>query len=62
MLDVVDDEGPAVALYERLGWRMVDRRIADWTTPEGRRLPVLVYLAPDGAGTSTPSKLGCRTP
>ena len=50
MLDVVDDGGPAIALYERLDWQLVDRRVADWTTPEGRRLPVLVYLAPDGAG------------
>lgn len=50
MLDVVDDGGAAIALYDRLGWRMVDRRMADWTTPEGRRLPVLVYLAPDDAG------------
>lgn len=50
MLDVVDDGGPAIALYERLGWRTVDRRMADWTTPQGRRLPVLVYLAPDVAG------------
>lgn len=49
MLDVVDDGGPAVALYDRLGWRVVDRRIADWITPEGRRLPILVYIAPDGA-------------
>ncbi len=36
MLDVVDDGGPAVALYDRLGWRMVDRRLADWTTSDGR--------------------------
>jgi len=47
MLDVVDDGGPAVALYERLGWRLVDRRLADWTTPRGDRLPVRIYLAPD---------------
>ncbi|MGZ4508726.1 MAG: N-acetyltransferase family protein [Blastococcus sp.] len=47
MLDVVDDGSPAVALYERLGWQLVDRRTADWTTPDGRRLPVLIYIAPD---------------
>jgi GNAT superfamily N-acetyltransferase len=46
ILDVVDDGGPATALYDRLGWRVVDHRIADWTTPEGRRLPVLVYVSP----------------
>jgi GNAT superfamily N-acetyltransferase len=54
MLDVVDDGGPAIALYDRLGWRVVDHRIADWTTPEGRRLPVLVYVAPDGAPPAVP--------
>jgi GNAT superfamily N-acetyltransferase len=54
MLDVVDDDGPAIALYDRLGWRVVDRRIADWTTPEGRRLPVLVYVAPEGAPPVVP--------
>ncbi len=48
VLDVVEDGGPAVALYERLGWRLVQRRTADWTTPEGDRLPVRVYLAPQG--------------
>jgi GNAT superfamily N-acetyltransferase len=46
MLDVVDDGGPAVALYERLGWRLVDRRLTDWITPSGGRLPMRVYLAP----------------
>jgi GNAT superfamily N-acetyltransferase len=46
MLDVVDDGGPAVALYERLGWRLVDRRFTDWQTPQGDRLPVRIYLAP----------------
>lgn len=46
MLDVVDDGGPAIALYERLGWELVDRRTADWQTPDGRRLPVRIYRAP----------------
>jgi GNAT superfamily N-acetyltransferase len=54
MLDVVDDGGPAIALYDQLGWRVVDHRIADWTTPGGRRLPVLVYVAPDGAPPAFP--------
>lgn len=48
MLDVIEDGGPAVALYERLGWRLVQRRTADWTTPEGDRLPARVYFAPQG--------------
>lgn len=54
MLDVVDDGGTAITLYERLGWRVVDHRVADWTTPEGRRLPVLVYIAPDGTPPAVP--------
>ncbi len=54
MLDVVDDGGLATALYDRLGWRVVDHRIADWTTPEGRRLPVLVYVAPESARPAVP--------
>jgi GNAT superfamily N-acetyltransferase len=54
MLDVVDDGGPAIALYDRLGWRVVDHRIADWTTPDGRRLPVLVYVAPESAQPAVP--------
>jgi len=29
MLDVVDDGAPAIKLYERLGWRLVDRRKTD---------------------------------
>jgi GNAT superfamily N-acetyltransferase len=48
MLDVVDDAGPAQALYERLGWQLVERRLADWTTPAGVRPPIAIYLAPDG--------------
>jgi len=46
MLDVVDDGAPAVRLYERLGWRLVDRRDADWLTPDGRRHRLRIYLAP----------------
>jgi GNAT superfamily N-acetyltransferase len=48
MLDVVDVGKPAIRLYERLGWRLVDRRQADWITPQGERLPVRIYLAPEG--------------
>lgn len=46
MLDVVEDGAPAIDLYERLGWRLVDRRPATWSTPEGEHWPVRVYLAP----------------
>ncbi|GAA3218294.1 GNAT family N-acetyltransferase [Pseudonocardia petroleophila] len=44
-LDVVDGE-PAVAFYERLGWRRVDTRPADWMAQDGRRRTVHVYVAP----------------
>ena len=47
MLDVVDDGAPAVSLYERLGWRLVDCRDAHWTTPEGLRHRVRIYLEPE---------------
>lgn len=46
VLDVVDDGGPAVALYEGTGWRLLHERQADWATPEGVHLPVRVYAAP----------------
>jgi hypothetical protein len=48
LLDVVDDGAPAIRLYERIGWRLEDRRQADWVTPQGERLPVRIYLAPEG--------------
>ena len=54
MLDVVDDGGPAITLYERLGWLLVDRRAAVWTTPSGIRPVVRIYLAP-AAGNAAPS-------
>lgn len=47
MLDVVDDARPAVALYQRLGWRLVDRRLASGLDDaRGNRLPLRIYLAP----------------
>ena len=46
MLDVIDDGGAAVALYERLGRRLVELRPADWTGPDGRRPVVRIYAAP----------------
>jgi GNAT superfamily N-acetyltransferase len=44
-LDVVEGE-PAVAFYERLGWRRIDTRPADWMAQDGRRRTVHVYVAP----------------
>jgi GNAT superfamily N-acetyltransferase len=67
MLDVVDDGGPAVALYERLGWRLVDRRLADWTTPQGdpqtktrSRQPALRTSANAGCPAGAFGFGGCR--
>jgi GNAT superfamily N-acetyltransferase len=45
-LDVVDDGGPAIGLYERLGWVLTGRRTAEWTTPSGIRPGLRVYRAP----------------
>ncbi len=47
VLDVVDDAGPAIALYDRLGWRVVEHRLADWLTTDGYRPPIRIYVAPD---------------
>ena len=46
VLDVVEDGGAAIALYERLGWQLVERGTADWETADGRRLPLRIYRAP----------------
>lgn len=45
-LDVVDDGGPAVRLYERLGWTRVTDGPATWTTPAGTRPHTAAYLSP----------------
>ena len=45
MLDVVEGSG-AVDFYERLGWRLVDRRRATWTGPHGVPPIVPLYLPP----------------
>ncbi|GAB3536349.1 hypothetical protein GCM10027403_16830 [Arthrobacter tecti] len=36
---------PAIALYDRLGWRGVDHGLAGWTTHEGHRPPIRIYVA-----------------
>jgi GNAT superfamily N-acetyltransferase len=46
-LEVVDDAAPAAALYERLGWRLVERRPATWMAPTGHRPLLRVYRAPN---------------
>jgi GNAT superfamily N-acetyltransferase len=48
LLDVVADQGsPAIALYERLGWRFAGERLAGWHTPAGVRPRLWRYLAPE---------------
>ena len=47
MLDVVEDDAAAVNLYERLGWRWVYRRPADWLNARGQRPALGIYLAPE---------------
>jgi GNAT superfamily N-acetyltransferase len=46
VLDVVDDGGPAVRLYERLGWVRVAAGPASWTGPDGVRPEAAAYLCP----------------
>ncbi|MFI2363779.1 GNAT family N-acetyltransferase [Promicromonospora sp. NPDC019610] len=46
VLDVVDDGGPAVRLYERLGWVRVAAGPAGWTGPDGVRPRTAAYLCP----------------
>lgn len=44
VLDVVDDAAAAIALYERLGWKLVHRRAADWTTDDGHHPLLRRYI------------------
>jgi len=44
VLDVIDDALPAISLYERLGWQLVGRRPASWTTDDGHRPLLRVYV------------------
>jgi GNAT superfamily N-acetyltransferase len=45
VLDVVEDQrSAAIRLYERLGWRFVGHRQADWTTPTGARPQLRLYI------------------
>ena len=46
MLDVVDDGGSAVKLYEQLGWKLVGQRPGGWETPDGARVRLCIYLSP----------------
>ncbi|WP_425283683.1 GNAT family N-acetyltransferase [Geodermatophilus dictyosporus] len=58
VLDVVDDAGPAIALYERLGWTAAGTRPAGWTTRAGHRPLLRVYRAPAGTRRGPPPSIG----
>jgi GNAT superfamily N-acetyltransferase len=54
ILEVVEeDSSPAIALYDRLGWRWTDRRPATWLTASGQRPWLRIYLAPQQQHTPT---------
>lgn len=46
VLEVVDDAGPAIALYERSGWQKIGTATAAWTTPDGTHPGLIYYLSP----------------
>jgi GNAT superfamily N-acetyltransferase len=49
VLDVVDSRrSAAIALYERLGWRLVGHREAGWVAPDGVRPRLRLYVLPSG--------------
>lgn len=46
VLEVLDDAASAIALYERLGWRLLERRPAVWTTDDGHNPLLRLYVLP----------------
>lgn len=47
-LDVIEQSGAAISLYEGLGWRFAGRARAHWRTQDGRHPTIRYYLAPPG--------------
>jgi GNAT superfamily N-acetyltransferase len=45
MLDVIEQSGSAIALYERTGWSLVDRRPAEWVMSDGTIPMERIYAA-----------------
>jgi ribosomal protein S18 acetylase RimI-like enzyme len=43
MLEVTDHLRAAIALYERIGFRLIATKRADWTTPDGQPVTVHQY-------------------
>jgi len=52
VLEVESGAAAAIALYERAGWSLVSRSMADWTTADGRTARMLLYAAPAETLTS----------
>jgi GNAT superfamily N-acetyltransferase len=48
-LDVVDDAGPAIALYERAGWRLAGTGLATWKDRNGELARLRYYVSPPAA-------------
>lgn len=46
VLEVESGAAPAIALYERAGWRFVDTFTGDWQTAAGRAALLRVYVGP----------------
>lgn len=46
VLDVVDDAGGAIALYERAGWRLAGTQPAWWKDEDGSTPTIRCYLGP----------------
>lgn len=46
VLDAVADSAPAIALYERSGWRLAGTQIATWVTPAGLVPMLRCYVGP----------------
>ncbi len=46
VLDVVADSAPAIALYERSGWRLAGTQTATWVTPAGLVPTLRCYVGP----------------
>jgi GNAT superfamily N-acetyltransferase len=46
VLDVVDDSGPAIALYEQAGWQLACTQPATWVDPDGTTPTIRCYLRP----------------
>jgi GNAT superfamily N-acetyltransferase len=46
VLDAVADSAPAIALYERAGWRLAGTETATWVTPAGLVPTLRCYVGP----------------